>query len=80
MSATAHNLVSALVGCSLAEVERSLILSTLRQHHFNRTRAAEVLGISVRCIRNKIRSYRAEATADSRDGDVFRPRRPQTST
>jgi hypothetical protein len=74
ISLTGHVLVSALVGQTLDAIERSLILATLRQHHFNRTRAAEVLGISARTIRNKLRGYRTEDGADGREGDVFRLR------
>jgi DNA-binding protein Fis len=74
LSLTGHGLISALVGQTLDSIERSLILATLRQHHFNRTRAAETLGISVRTIRNKLKSYRAEDGADGRNSDVFRLR------
>ena len=47
-----------LVGHSIAVVERELIIQTLRCHRGNRTHAANVLGISVRSLRNKIRDYR----------------------
>jgi DNA-binding NtrC family response regulator len=47
-----------LVGQSLDVVEQELIIQTLRCHRGNRTHAAHVLGISVRSLRNKIRSYR----------------------
>ena len=46
-----------LVGRTVAEVERELILDTLRHCEGNRTRASEILGISVRTLRNKIRQY-----------------------
>ena len=56
-----------LVGLPVADVERHLILATLRQTDGNRTRAAGILGISVRTIRNKLGAY-------ARDGiDVPRP-------
>jgi DNA-binding NtrC family response regulator len=42
---------------TLREVEREHILSTLTLCEGNRTRAAETLGISVRCLRNKLRDY-----------------------
>lgn len=48
-----------LVGFTMAEVERALILQTLAQYQGNRTRAANVLGISVRTLRNKINEYAA---------------------
>jgi Bacterial regulatory protein, Fis family len=41
-------------GCTLAEVEREHILETLACCYGNRTRAAKVLGISVRCLRMKL--------------------------
>jgi two-component system response regulator AtoC len=44
----------------LSEVERDLILQTLKMTHQNRTKAAEILGISIRTLRNKIQEYREE--------------------
>jgi len=41
------------------EMERRLIGSMLLQTSHNKTRAAEKLGISLRTLRNKLRSYRA---------------------
>lgn len=52
--------VKQLVGHSLAHIEREFILQTLRFHHGNRTRAADLLGISIRSLRNKIRDYRSQ--------------------
>lgn len=46
-----------LVGETLADVERRMILQTLRHCHGNRTRTVEMLGVSLRTIRNKLRSY-----------------------
>ncbi|AQT66929.1 Transcriptional regulatory protein ZraR [Anaerohalosphaera lusitana] len=43
---------------SLAEIEQQAILATLDQTQGNRTKAAEVLGISDRTIREKIKRYR----------------------
>jgi DNA-binding NtrC family response regulator len=51
--------VRRLVGRSIATVERELIRETLVQRGGNRTHAATVLGISIRALRNKIRTYRA---------------------
>jgi DNA-binding protein Fis len=56
------NLV-ALVGRTVAEVERDLILETLRHCLGNRTRAAAVLGISIRTLRNKLNDYAAAGAA-----------------
>jgi hypothetical protein len=49
--------IAQLVGHTVAEVERDLILHTLSHHCGSRTRAAGVLGLSVRTLRNKIREY-----------------------
>lgn len=42
---------------ALHELERAHILDTLRNFNDNRTRAAKVLGISVRTLRNKLNEY-----------------------
>jgi DNA-binding protein Fis len=52
--------VEALVGRTVAEVERDLILETLRRCLGNRTHAANVLGISIRTLRNKLNEYAAD--------------------
>ncbi|MGD9512010.1 MAG: sigma-54 interaction domain-containing protein [Geminicoccaceae bacterium] len=49
-----------LVGRTMAEVERQMIVDTLRHTLGNRTHAASILGISIRSLRNKLRDY-AEA-------------------
>jgi DNA-binding NtrC family response regulator len=46
-----------LVGHTVKEVERELILHTLVHHCGSRTRSARILGISIRCIRIKIHEY-----------------------
>jgi DNA-binding NtrC family response regulator len=51
--------VAALVGRRMEDVERDLILETLTHCLGNRTRAAEILGISIRTLRNKLHEYRA---------------------
>jgi two-component system, NtrC family, response regulator AtoC len=45
-------------GLTLSQVEQKLILQTLQMTEQNRTRAAEILGISIRTLRNKINEYR----------------------
>lgn len=45
------------VGKTVAEVERELILETLDQLSGNRTHAAQILGISIRTLRNKLKQY-----------------------
>ncbi|MCK5165888.1 MAG: sigma-54-dependent Fis family transcriptional regulator [Rhodospirillaceae bacterium] len=46
-----------LVGMSVAEVERDLIINTLSHCLGNRTHAATILGISIRTLRNKLKQY-----------------------
>ena len=48
------------VGLKLEIVERQYILQTLYFVQQNRTKAAEVLGISIRTLRNKLNQYRSE--------------------
>jgi len=44
-------------GVSLGEMERRLFTATLAATGGNRSRAAEMLGVSLRTVRNKVRSY-----------------------
>jgi DNA-binding NtrC family response regulator len=55
--------VAALVGRSMDDVERELILHTLTHTLGNRTHAATILGISIRALRNKLRDYAREGLA-----------------
>ena len=48
------------LGTTVAEGERRLILKTLEAQNNNKTRAAEVLGISLKTLHNKLREYREE--------------------
>jgi DNA-binding NtrC family response regulator len=50
-------------GTTVWEMERQLIMGTLSEVDQNRTRAAELLGISIRTLRNKLREYRSNAEA-----------------
>lgn len=54
---TAEAAVAALVGHTVEDVERDLILGTLGSCGGNRTLAAQILGISVRTMRNKLRLF-----------------------
>src|SRR5580704_13041307 len=56
----AEQVSRALVGRTVAEVERDLILETLKHCLGNRTHAANVLGISIRTLRNKLNEYSAD--------------------
>ncbi len=51
---------SNLVGKTVAEVERDLIIDTLSHCLGNRTHAANILGISIRTLRNKLKQYSDE--------------------
>jgi DNA-binding NtrC family response regulator len=55
-----NEIVPLLIGSTVGEIERELVLQTLARCDGNRTRAARVLGVSVRTLRNKIRQYSAE--------------------
>ncbi|TWB79640.1 DNA-binding NtrC family response regulator [Nitrospirillum amazonense] len=52
-----------LVGRSVADVERDLIIDTLSHCLGNRTHAANILGISIRTLRNKLKQYSDEGVA-----------------
>ncbi|MCA1909353.1 MAG: sigma-54 dependent transcriptional regulator [Magnetospirillum sp.] len=54
---------SGLVGKTVAEVERDLIIDTLSHCLGNRTHAANILGISIRTLRNKLKQYSEEGVA-----------------
>jgi DNA-binding NtrC family response regulator len=55
-------------GLQLREVERRYILRTLQRVQGNRTEAARLLGISVRCLQYKLKAY-------SQTGEEFEPPR-----
>jgi DNA-binding NtrC family response regulator len=44
-------------GLTLQDMERSLLEATLLATNGNRTRTAEMMGVSLRTVRNKIREY-----------------------
>lgn len=44
-------------GTPLAEVEKQMILSTLRQQKGNRTHTARILGIGLRTLQRKLKKY-----------------------
>jgi len=56
-ASTAPDLGSLRPGVSLGEMERKLVEITLEATGGNRSRAAELLGVSLRTVRNKVRSY-----------------------
>lgn len=54
-------------GKTVAEVEKLLIYKTLEYCNQNRTRAAELLGISIRTLRNKLNEYEGVSVSDNAD-------------
>jgi DNA-binding NtrC family response regulator len=48
------------VGTTVDEAERLLILKTLEATHNNKTRAADILGISLKTLHNKLKEYGAQ--------------------
>ncbi|MGH7306808.1 MAG: helix-turn-helix domain-containing protein, partial [Candidatus Rokuibacteriota bacterium] len=47
------------IGTTVDDAERELILRTLKQTGGNKTRAAEILGISLKTLHNKLHKYNA---------------------
>jgi DNA-binding NtrC family response regulator len=56
-SADGPDSVSFRVGTSLDDAEKALILKTLAANANNKTRAADVLGISLKTLHNKLKAY-----------------------
>lgn len=54
---------SSIPARSLKEMEKRMIFHTLDQTNGNRTHAADILGISVRTLRNKLNEYREKMSA-----------------
>ncbi|HEX7893457.1 MAG TPA: helix-turn-helix domain-containing protein, partial [Terriglobales bacterium] len=54
------------VGTTVGEAERLLILKTLESTNNNKTRAADVLGISLKTLHNKLKEYGSAAADGSR--------------
>ncbi|MEM7619155.1 MAG: sigma-54 dependent transcriptional regulator [Pseudomonadota bacterium] len=67
---TADAMTQNLVGKTVAEVERYLILDTLDHCLGNRTHAANILGISIRTLRNKLKQYSDEGLQVPIPGEV----------
>jgi len=49
--------IQSFIGQTVSDIERQLILSTLGHCLGNRTHAANILGISIRTLRNKLKQY-----------------------
>src|SRR6202165_1421723 len=63
-SAEDYDTVRLGVGTTVEEAEKRLILKTLESTNNNKTRAAEILGISLKTLHNKLKEY-GSATADA---------------
>ncbi len=59
-----------LVGRTVADVERDLIIDTLQHCIGNRTHAATILGISIRTLRNKLKLYGNQGFAVPNPGET----------
>ena len=57
------NTVRVEVGTTVDEAERQLILKTLLSTHNNKTKAAEILGISSKTLQNKLKEYSNAASS-----------------
>jgi DNA-binding NtrC family response regulator len=58
-----NDLAQIHAGLSLAEVEKRLILATLNFTNNNKVRAAEILGVTVRTLHNKLKEYAESKSA-----------------
>ncbi len=52
------------LGSTIEEAERQLILRTLKHSHNNKTRAAEILGVSLKTLHNKLHRYGLHGTVE----------------
>lgn len=59
---SASDVVEVAVGTTVGEAEKQLILKTLESTRNNKTRAAEILGISSKTLQNKLKEYASEGT------------------
>jgi two-component system response regulator AtoC len=58
------NAVRIPIGTALADVERCMIIATLKQCGGNKTRAAAVLGVSLKTLYNRLNEYRSIGLSD----------------
>lgn len=62
-----QNAVGFEAGMTIADAEKELIIKTLEHCAQNRTKAAEMLGISIRTLRNKLNEYNMGAQDDAEE-------------
>jgi len=61
------------VGTTVDEAERQLILKTLLSTHNNKTRAAEILGITTKTLQNKLKEYSNATAASASPSEIDEP-------
>jgi DNA-binding NtrC family response regulator len=61
------------VGTTVDEAERQLILKTLLSTHNNKTRAAEILGITPKTLQNKLKEYSSAAASNTAASAIDAP-------
>jgi DNA-binding NtrC family response regulator len=64
------------IGTTVEEAEKRLILRTLTHTRNNKTRAADILGISLKTLHNKLKEYGAEAERTPGPGPDWPGSRP----
>lgn len=68
--AAAESATRAIVGRTVSDVERDLIIDTVYHCLGNRTHAANILGISIRTLRNKLKQYSQDGLTIPMPGDT----------
>jgi DNA-binding NtrC family response regulator len=68
-----EDMLSLPVGTPLEEVERQMIMRTLQKTKNNKTRAAELLGISLKTLHNKLNLYRERGLLHDVSTDYTEP-------
>jgi DNA-binding NtrC family response regulator len=66
MAASDPDAVRLGVGTTVGEAEKLLILKTLEATSNNKTRAAEILGISLKTLHNKLKEYGSASSEPAR--------------
>ena len=61
-----------MVGRTVSAVERDLIIDTVQHCLGNRTHAANILGISIRTLRNKLKQYNEQGFRVPMPGEAER--------
>lgn len=69
---TAEAVSRNMVGSTVAEMEQGLIIDTLEHCLGNRTHAANILGISIRTLRNKLKQYTDQGVSVPQPGGEAR--------